>query len=126
MAVKCPECGIEFEPTTRQSWQIKNRPTHRLFCSMKCSLKARGIAAIGRKRKKCAACGKMFQLSKNQNRKVTLDSKRRVACSPECTNKIRNLKPITEPPKRLPKPVPPWIPYSGVGSSDFPALMNPF
>ena len=130
--VECPECGEMFEPTKKQVWQIKNRPQHRIFCSMACSIKARDVIVKGgQKRKKCACCGTIFKLSVNQRRKVALNVRARVGCSPECTNKIKSTPiPKVEPPKKAiptvkPK-ISPWIPYCGVGGEDFHALVNPF
>ena len=134
--VSCPECECDFEPTSKQLWQLKHRPKNNIFCSMECSIKYRNIVVKGgQKYKKCSHCGERFKLSVNQRRKIKLDRTARVGCSPECTNKIKatprpevvNPPRLQELKKRIQRPkISHWIPYSGVGSSDFPALLNPF
>ena len=136
MECECPECGVMFEPNRKQLYQLKKKPHNNVFCSIECSVKFRNVVVQGgQKYKNCSHCGTRFKLSVNQRRKIVLDRTARVGCSPECTNKIKatprpevvNPPRLQELAKRIQRPkIAHWIPYSGVGGSDFPALMNPF
>jgi len=133
----CPICGVEFEPTSRQRWNMKARPGQRVFCSPECSavgLKQRRTAPVVIK--KCGNCGIEFELSRDQRHKVKADPDKKVACSQECSRRLcGNWSPgprpqskvrASAPPKPKPVKLSSWVPYAGVGASAFPALSNPF
>ena len=86
---------------------------------------------------KCAGCGVRFSGTRDKRRRHMKG--RPCGCGRlECTNKIKGeigRKKKGQPGNRAMKKVgiipiiqrvTPWIPYSGVGGTDFPALHNPF
>ena len=133
----CPICQGEFPTTAKQRYNRRVKPTSRIFCSQECSAIGRSEQIkTGPVQMECAACGKTFTPSRNQRHKVAKEPNKKVACSTQCGrslcgNHTKGLRPwlhgVPKTPKPKPvKPISNWIPYSGVGGSDFPALMNPF
>ena len=128
--IPCTRCGDEYTPTRDQYY---NASRGRVALCPPCSRKAKGA----KPKLRCCAedCGKWFKPASNTRKRH--DEGLPVYCSRPCAARYQYRKKeprmqlnksdgCARPVAKLKHHVAPWIPYSGVGGTDFPALHNPF
>ena len=125
--IPCTHCGEMFPPSRAQ---YRDRHSRKVTCQYCLATK------INQPKPKltCACCGKMFRPAWTTRRRH--EHGHAVYCSRPCAAKMQRRKSGPNRNKKIDervsvavdfkKPITPWVPYSGVGSPDFPALLNPF